>query len=92
MKRTVYKVALPEPGKSYRAMFRGGFIPVHVAMQRNLACLWFEVHINELALQDLQEVELFCVGTGHLFPDDGSFHLGTILDGEFVWHYYARFV
>lgn len=54
--------------------------------------MWFEVPINEKSLQDLQEVELTCVGTGHMFPDDGRFHLGTLIDGDFVWHYYAKFV
>lgn len=92
MKRVVYKIALPEPGKSYRTMFRRGFISIHVDMQRGVPCMWFEVPINEKSLQDLQEVELTCVGTGHMFPDDGRFHLGTLIDGDFVWHYYAKFV
>lgn len=91
MKRVVYKMVLPGPGQSYRVMFRRGFIPIHVALQRGAAYMWFEVPLSETSLQDLQEVELFCVGTGHSFPNDSRFYLGTVIDGSgFVWHYYAK--
>jgi len=56
---------------------------VHFGMQNGTAMVWVEVNVTNLvALRDLR-----IYGTGHEIPED-SRHVGTCLDGEFVWHLY----
>ncbi len=57
------------------------------AMQEGTLCAWFEFHKpkhNDLAFRDI-EVEVH--ETGHTIPE-GREHIGSVIDGVFVWHVY----
>jgi len=40
------------------------------------------------------EYKIRMYGTGHEIPfcDNDRTHIGTVIDGEFVWHYFAEIV
>lgn len=46
-------------------------------------CVWAEVRPSE----PLVTRRLAVVGTGHDIPDNGA-HVGSVIDGMFVWHIY----
>ena len=62
-----------------------GAHPVFVAMQHGKLTVWAEVDTEE----PLYPVELGIWGTGHNIPDDAE-HVGSTLDGLFVWHVWRR--
>lgn len=65
---------------------RKGARAISVALQGEDVCVWFEVDPTE----DLADLVLYCVGTGWgTVPVRGRF-LGTVVQGEFVWHLYAE--
>ena len=56
---------------------------VHFAMQNQVPTVWVEI-VSDGALP-LRTFEIF--GTGHEIPDYAK-HVGTVQDGQFVWHLY----
>ena len=55
---------------------------VHVAMQFSQSItFWAEV---DLAVTTTVERHFRIVGTGHTFP--AGTHIGTVMDGRYVWH------
>lgn len=60
---------------------------IYAAMQNNRITFWAEV--DEEAET---EVRVFHVrGTGHIPPfEEGGVHVGSMLDGPFVWHLYIE--
>jgi hypothetical protein len=92
--RQVWKFALPvnELTASFSSLLR---IPVgakllHVAAQRNHACMWFEVDTE--AEVEPRRFQLF--GTGHGPIRDGLNYVGTCIyaDGDLVLHIYEVIV
>ena len=62
---------------------------VHFGMQRNELCMWVE-QVVESNLEPISR-SYWVIGTGHEIPNiDGLRHLGTALDGGFVWHLYGQ--
>ncbi len=57
---------------------------LHVEMQGHVSCIWAEVDTDSKPVVE----HLHVVGTGHEVPADAA-HLGTWLDGPYVWHLYA---
>ena len=53
-----------------------------VAAQHGVGTMWAEV--DDLALYEVRRFRIF--GTGHAIPDDSLIHVGSFLDGDFVWH------
>ena len=49
-------------------------------------CVWYEVDI-ESGSRDV--IDFMITATGYEVPS-GTQYLGTVLDGGFVWHLYAR--
>lgn len=49
-------------------------------------CLWAEVDTDAR----LVNYEVYIVGTGLAMPEATVRHLGSILQGEFMWHVYIR--
>lgn len=62
-----------------------GAKPLHIAQQHGMICLWCEV---DPAAPVVAQIVLTCVGTGWgTVPDDVT-HFQSIVDGEYVWHFY----
>lgn len=58
---------------------------LHVGLDPSgFPCVWAEVE-TEMPSSD---VTIFVVGTGHPVPD-GAWHVGSFVQGGFVWHIYA---
>lgn len=71
-----YAISIPAPV---------GARAISVGKQGGDVCVWFEV--DPAAEKSLLKV--YCVGTGFgAVPDDARF-LGTVIDGSYVWHFYA---
>ena len=59
--------------------------PIHVGIDANgYACVWFEV----IEDQPTQAITLRRIGTGWKFS--GGEHLGSYVEGPFVWHIYRE--
>lgn len=58
---------------------------VHVALQHGNITMWAEV---SLANVPYKPIPVSVVGTGHDIPEDTE-HVGTFMDGPFVWHVYV---
>lgn len=59
---------------------------VHVARQNGLMTLWAEVD----STKPTWSRGVAIVGTGHPILVRDATHVGSILDGEFVWHIYLQ--
>lgn len=83
----IWKFALPEPG-GVTVVAALGLEPLCVKRQDGVAKMWASV--EEPTVGDtMEEYEVICVGTG--WPFDRRFHyIGTLIDGECVWHYLYR--
>jgi len=59
-------------------------IPISVGKQGDEICCWFEV---ETEYHDA-EMNIYCVGTGFgQIPNESKF-ISTVIDGNFVWHFF----
>lgn len=90
--RVVWKFVL-RPGDILRKqdMIRPHVVLVGIDPQTGHPAVWIE-HLTEQpprVLYTRQDVEIVLVGTGHHVPE-GWHHVGSTLDGEFVWHAYAN--
>lgn len=64
---------------------------MHVGLDPNgCPCVWALVDLSRPIQPDTYTI--FIHGTGHPLPDDtaGRDHLGSFVDGSFVWHVFAR--
>ena len=59
---------------------------VHVGMQGDEAFVWIE---QDLGFANTK-LTLLIIGTGHQVPEAGVEHVGTFMDGPYVWHVYKR--
>ena len=84
--RTIHKFTAPPPGGS--CMWALGDDPkvVHVGQQDGHAFLWIE---HDAAAPITPKLDFGCFGTGWDIPP-GYEHVGTYLNGAFVWHVYQR--
>jgi hypothetical protein len=64
-----------------------GAKPLCVMKQAGTNYLWAEV--DEDAPKVENEIELFVIGTGHGSVKPNTRHLGSVIDGAFVWHVYV---
>lgn len=81
--RAVWKYGLPTPGTSGTYEVPGPARIVHFAKpEHGQASVWIEVWPGYDA--HTTTFKLSVVGTG--WPYDSGTHLGTYIDGEFVWH------
>jgi hypothetical protein len=48
-------------------------------------CVWAEVENTNTP----EPVRLFIVGTGRRMPDEAANHVGTFIQGPFVWHVFV---
>ena len=84
MSRVVYKYrvdgfvnyyTVPAPAK-----------PLFFALQGGTPYVWVEHPINS---EEAVELIFVTVGTGHVIPE-GAEHIGSLIDGAFVWHLYYK--
>lgn len=64
-----------------------GAKPIFVAKQdleRTSAQVWVEVDPNESPAA----ITIFSIGTGHGAVPEHAQYLGTVIDGDYVWHVY----
>ena len=84
MAKHIYKYAMPMPFSSGVVELPDGFKFVHVAMQGREIMGWAEVDPSAKAWG-----RPFCtLPTGAAVPDRQD-HIGTVLDGIYVWHVYG---
>ncbi len=57
-------------------------------------CMWCEVSDHPLhgsiENQDRKNLWVYIVGTGHDIPVQATKYVGTVKDGEFMWHIYTN--
>lgn len=49
-------------------------------------CIWLQVDTS----QPFMHFGVFIIGTGHDVPREAVHHIGSFLDGEFMWHIYIE--
>lgn len=81
--KKVFKYSLPVEDGPHTLTVPEYCAPVHVAMQHNRITIWAEVFPDN----PMVERVFFVHGTGHSINADHD-HVGTVLDGSFVWHVY----
>jgi hypothetical protein len=59
--------------------------PLCVMVQNGQVCLWVEV---DPTAPD-KDLVLQCVGTGYGAVAPGAAYLGSVIDGDYVWHFYV---
>ena len=67
--------------------------PIHLGIQGDVVSLWAKVN-PEVRRREYRRYIVSCVGTGYSMPEVTGFtlhhHLGTIMDGEYVWHLFIE--
>lgn len=61
-----------------------GAVPITVGKQGDDICVWFEVDPDAKPWT----MVLYCIGTGFGRVPNGRTFLGTVIDGDYVWHLY----
>jgi hypothetical protein len=81
--RTIYKYQSAVVDDIIHLMPKGAE-PLHVAMQNGMLTIWAVVNPEFMFVKH----HFTCRGTGNaVLPSEGkSTHLGTVMDGPFVWH------
>lgn len=84
--RTIYKYPI-DLGRTQLALTDPKVL--HVANQHGTLYAWIELTVIPNA-QDTPNTDLSIIayGTGHMIEKGGE-HVGSIQDGQFVWHFYA---
>lgn len=59
--------------------------PICVMNQNGIVCVWVEVDPDE---KKNDVLDLYCVGTGHGAVPEEKRYFGSVIDGQFVWHFY----
>jgi hypothetical protein len=55
-------------------------------IQGDTLCLWAIVN----PIEEEEDRKIHIVGTGNLFPEIECCYLGTVQDGNFVWHVFEE--
>lgn len=83
--RTIYKYPL-DLTDSQILHLPSSAKPLSVQLQGEQLCMWAEVNTG---VGGRKEVVITIVGTGHPIPPGAVHYLGTVQQGQFVWHVYA---
>jgi hypothetical protein len=79
---TIYKYPI-EITDEQTLSIPAAFDPLHVGLDPNGApCLWCAVDSNRIK----RDVKVAVVGTGNHLPQDVKRHVGSFVQGPFVWH------
>lgn len=85
--KTIYKYTLDKTDRQEIPIPFEALI-LSVKVQNGRICVWAEVDTDN----DNIPWTFWVVGTGNPIPDDcvvGGNHIGSVLDGPFVWHVYT---
>lgn len=88
--RTIWKQELQADSKKNdvhlcKFIAPAGARPVSVGLQHGKVCLWYECDPTRPTC----ETQVLCVGTGFGAVPEGTRFIGSVVDGEFVWHFYT---
>lgn len=83
--KTVFKYAIGLTDKATLDVPAGAEW-IHVAWQNSRLCVWGIVESDN----EKVSIDFFVVGTGHPMPERPVAHIGSVLDGPFVWHVFTR--
>lgn len=84
--RIIYKYPLDILTDNVSTLPKDGKI-IHVGRDPNgLICIWLEINPDN----ELERRSFVLFGTGRPFDDDTLQHVGSVLDGHFVWHIYEK--
>ena len=78
--RTIWKFPLQHEADTY--LVPKGATPIHVAMQNDLICVWMTVDSKANRVERRISIH----GTGNSLDHVGGRHIGSVLDGVYVWH------
>lgn len=80
--KTIYKYPI-WTADGQTVMLPKEFQVIHVGLDpQGTACLWAIVEPT----QETKPEELYLVGTGNPLPPQATRHLGSFVQGSFVWH------
>lgn len=81
---TIYKYRIAITDHQHLAMKPGRIIHVGLDAQ-GVPCVWAEVFST---MPDILR-SIYVVGTGHSKPEEAREHVGSFIQGMFVWHVYT---
>lgn len=87
--RTIWKYRLELPQTTVTMPANAIFC--HFAAQHGWLCAWFELEDGSGRVVEGQRRSFLLHGTGHPISAH-EVYLGTLIDGEFVWHLYEATV
>lgn len=82
--RTVWRYEIDLNADQFALQVGGTVVHVGLRVARMIE-LWVEVDTDRLTSDNSNIYRVF--GTGHPLPDDAT-HVGSVIDGPFVWHVY----
>lgn len=85
MSKTIWKVALTITGKQIITVPAYGKI-LSVQLQAGVVCLWVEVDPTLPRVK--RTIRIF--GTGHPMNEEERQFIGTVQQGQFVWHVFEE--
>ena len=84
MTKTIWKFPLPYGGEAIHIPMPLNAEIIHIDLQGLVPCLWAEIPDTGAE----EETRMFAIfGTGFEIPSSAT-HLGTFIQGGFVWHVY----
>lgn len=82
--KTIWKFPIRE--SNYEIKVPRSATVVHVALQDGTPTIWAEIDLA----QEFVVRHVSIIGTGQPIFGDGWAHVGTVLDGIWVWHVYLQ--
>lgn len=88
--KTIHKFPLYAGNSSitYHEMPAGSKI-LEVMMQEEVAYMWVLVDLAN-AQEKLEPRQFVCYGTGYHIGDAQQGHIGSVIDGEYSWHFFEE--
>lgn len=83
MLKTIWKFPLAVADVQHVSLPSGAKV-VHMDVQNGMPCMWVLLDPN----MPTKQWEVLCFGTGHEVLASADRHIGTVLVGQFVWHYF----
>ena len=86
MSRTIWKYEVPLTAAPSLFWLPADAEPLHVDMQSGTIQMWWLLD----ARAETVERRVAIVGTGHLVPGGDGSHVGTVKDGDYIWHLFVE--
>lgn len=82
---SIWKFKLSSSQQPQTLKIPSGGVILHSSRQEPDICLWVEVNENN----EFINRDFLVIGTGWEVPQN-SVYIGTVFDGSYVWHIYAK--